>query len=171
MLTSQVKHLVRPTSGTSCMINTPLGMVEIVLLRFWNTSDNTTFHFITPTRALRSIWSSWPFRMEAIHPPATRCHVPQTLKHLDPCFTGLLCLLCHFMRDIVHNIFPLYFWILFHAASWPLSCWRTLSLLFVKLGHRRCRSWSLGGAGERNLLKYFTSWRLFHMAELQGSLK
>lgn len=156
MLTSQGKHLVWSSSGTSCMSNTPHKMVEIVLLQFWNTSDNTTFHFITPMRSLRFIWSSWPFRMKAIHPfetsvcthPATRCHVPEALNHLDLCFTGLLYLLCHFMRDVVHSIFPLDFWIFFHAASWPLSCWRTLSLLFVKLGHRRCRSWSLGGAGE-----------------------
>jgi hypothetical protein len=131
-------------------------VVEIVLLQSWNTSDSTTCHFITPMRALRFIWSSWPFRMKAIHPfetsvcthSATRCH-PRSAESSKALFHWSIVptVSLHAWYN-VHNIFPLDFRILFHAASWPLSCWRTLSLLFVKLGHRRCRSWSFGGAGE-----------------------
>lgn len=126
MLTSQAKHLVWSSSGTLCVLNTPQKMVEIVLLQFWNTPDSTTCRFITPMRDFRFIWSSWPFRMKEIHPfetsvcthLATRFHIPETPNHLDPCFTGLLYLLCHFICDISSKIFFLW---TFEFSSTPLS--------------------------------------------------
>jgi hypothetical protein len=179
MLTNQVKHLVWSSSGTSCVLNTPQKMVEIVRLQFWNTSDSTTCHFITPMRDLRFIWSFWPFRMKAIHPfetsvcthPATQCHIPEALNHLDPCFTCLLYPLWHFMYDISSKIY-----FLSTLNSIPRR-FLTSELLedsesaLRQIGSSKLQILELGPGVGRGLLKYFISWHLFDMDVLQGSLK